>query len=963
MYSYVPDCVLYSYDEPCETCDAVDFCLSNCTGRATYLKRECDVRRLFRDADPPSPPSSLLSLSLPPVQMFDTSPPPLPGHRRLQSTPSPPPPSYQYVRWSVTDMRKRVDRLGVGEFELSYLGTALNMASATVTNPGGNNPNHGLPSNLVNGVLDNFFDLDIDVNSFTSVLKFDFGNTPVLFDAYAIATAIACPGRDPRSWTLAVSDDDVTYTDVHEVIDRYLTLSRSSWTTFEINAPPPPPPSTYEYRYLMWEIHDIRKRGKSKQQMSEFRLLNNGNAIDLSSVTVTNPGGSNPNNEQPPNAVDGSVHTKWLDFDIDSPESFDCDPSSQLVLDFGVGNVATFDEYTWATANDVIGRDPISWSLFGSQDGSNWIELHRRFDVSITKTRKTFVGTFRVAPTPPLPPPPSPPPAPTSPPPTSPPPPPMACTLDFARYDPNYPGDIEMSPDGLLTTEFTLIEHYALLGAEGRHNDDYWCDALTRPELQCLDIGAPSTLGGSLNVSRTTDGSLIGNNMLIYDVQETANATSDALFGQYDRCHGRLVGDGVIDVFDMATMLSYIFGDWRYGDLAQDPHTVFTTQGRRAAASLCGQGFTRQDYAEQYTLDTCMHTDGAIETGGRRLAEAHFHAVSSSRRVVGVYLRSCGTYEHCVIVDRPVYMIFISILDSSYGANVTGVGDATVHRHAAGVVLSRGQYGGGTLAPIDGGVRRIVVPPHARLGRVEAYASATEELSVIARPSFPVRWSDYVAYPPLSSLPPSVSPRNGYWTTFDMTIPVSRLHAVFVQRFDAHLSMRPFVVSDRPGWNEVRVTRHCAPERCDFCASIETGLNAVHHGTLEMFQTPIHSSCAYSVHVYASETVTLQYAIATTSRDFHPPAWSSITCLVQRSSEGSPPLHSLLPSFPPAPPKTPLHLPPPSMKSRMSIWISVGLVLWSAALCVFVARMRTSPPPRNRNMSSMGAETVDIDRP
>jgi hypothetical protein len=511
-----------------------------------------------------------------------------------------------------------------------------------------------------------------------------------------------------------------------------------------------------------------------------------------------------------------------------------------------------------------------------------------------------------------------------------------------------------MSPDGLLTTEFTLIEHYARLGAEGRHNDDYWCDALSRPALQCLDIGAPSTLGGSLNVSRATDGSLMGNNMLIYDVQETANATSTDLFGQYDRCHGRLVGDGVIDVFDMATLLSYIFGDWRYGNLAPDPHTVVTTQGRRAAASLCDQGLTRQDYAEQYTQDTCKYTDGVMETGGRRLVETRLPAVTSSRRVVGVYLRSCGTYEQCVIVDRPVYMIFISIMGSSYGANVSGVHDATVHRHTAGVVLSRGQYGGGTLAPIDGGVRRIMVPPHTRLGRVQAYASATEELSVIGRPSFPVRWSDYVASPSPSSLSSSVSRGNGHWTTFDMMIPASRLHAVFEQRFDAHLSMQPFVASDRPGWNEVRITRHCAPVRCDFCASIETGFNAVHHGTLEMFQTPIHSSCAYSVHVYASETVTLQYAIATTSRNFHPPAWSSITCIVQRSSDELSPLppdtHSVLPPFPPPPPKTPLHF-PPSVKTRIAIWISLGLSLWSAALCVFVARMRTRPLPRVRSIS------------
>lgn len=519
----------------------------------------------------------------------------------------------------------------------------------------------------------------------------------------------------------------------------------------------------------------------------------------------------------------------------------------------------------------------------------------------------------------------------------------MECTLDFAGYDPEHEGQVKMVPDGLLTTEFTLIEHYARLGAEKRTNDDYWCDAMSRPELQCLDIAAPSTLGGSLNVSRVTDESLLGNNMLIYEVQTTANATSTDLFGQYDLCHGRLVGDGVIDVFDMATLLSYIFGDWMYGDLSEDPYTVMTTQGRRTTSSLCGEGLTRQDYADQYISDTCVYTDGSVGNqggAGRRLSVPRVTPRRPTRSV-GVYIRSCGRYERCIVVDRPLYMLFVSILDSSGGAvNVTGIDDARVHHHANGLVISRGTYGGGTFAPIHGGVRRILVSPNVRLGRVQAYASMTEELSVLGRPSYPVRWSDYV--PSITS--PPIASRNGYWTTFDMRVSAVRLHAVFAQRFDAQLSTQSFVASDRPGRHEVRVTRHCTPERCKLCASIESGLNAVHHGTLELFQTPIHSSCAYSVHVYASEPVTLQYLVATTSREFRHPAWSSITCLAQRSSDAS---HSL---FLPAPPSLPPLDPPPPrptssvpVKSRMPIWISLGLLLWSALLCVVTVHLQTRP--------------------
>ena len=83
------------------------------------------------------------------------------------------------------------------------------------------------------------------------------------------------------------------------------------------------------------------------------------------------------------------------------------------------------------------------------------------------------------------------------------------------------------------------------------------------------------------------------------------------------------------------------------------------------------------------------------------------------------------------------------------------------------------------------------------------------------------------------------------------------MHAVFAERFDAHPSVQAYDPADRPTRNEVRVTKHCSPDRCEDCASIET--TAIHSGTLEMFQTPMHSTCPYSVHVYASESVSLEY--------------------------------------------------------------------------------------------------------
>ncbi|QJE94899.1 lectin-like domain-containing protein [Luteolibacter luteus] len=130
------------------------------------------------------------------------------------------------------------------------------------------------------------------------------------------------------------------------------------------------------HRYFKFEQTKLRGAANSIQ-LAEFQLKLGATVLPMTSVTVTNPGGNSPGGEPPANVKDGSVETKWLDFN-----------KEELVFDFG--SAVTVDGYNFATANDAPERDPVSWLFYGSDDGTNWIPLDVRADQAITTVRKTY---------------------------------------------------------------------------------------------------------------------------------------------------------------------------------------------------------------------------------------------------------------------------------------------------------------------------------------------------------------------------------------------------------------------------------------------------------------------------------------------------------------------------------------------------------------------------------------------
>lgn len=142
------------------------------------------------------------------------------------------------------------------------------------------------------------------------------------------------------------------------------------------------------YRYIKWHITDIRNISASMTQISELYLKSNGSNISWGSATITNPGGQNPSSEAPPKLIDGSETSKVLDFNVD------VDGGSIFIIDAGVGNTFDFDSYYFVTGGDEENRDPTSWTMEGSNDGTNYTVLHTVTDATITSSRRADTQTF-----------------------------------------------------------------------------------------------------------------------------------------------------------------------------------------------------------------------------------------------------------------------------------------------------------------------------------------------------------------------------------------------------------------------------------------------------------------------------------------------------------------------------------------------------------------------------------------
>ncbi len=102
--------------------------------------------------------------------------------------------------------------------------------------------------------------------------------------------------------------------------------------------------------------------------------MNNATVKITRAIPTTN---NSPAGEGPNNAFDNNVGTKYLNFDK---------KNAGVTVQLNSGRVVT--GFTVTTANDFSGRDPTSYKLYGSNDGSTWT-LIKQDSLSLSESRYT----------------------------------------------------------------------------------------------------------------------------------------------------------------------------------------------------------------------------------------------------------------------------------------------------------------------------------------------------------------------------------------------------------------------------------------------------------------------------------------------------------------------------------------------------------------------------------------------
>ena len=141
------------------------------------------------------------------------------------------------------------------------------------------------------------------------------------------------------------------------------------------------------FQYVRF-IPSAYRGGGATRQWSEFQIFYESKRADYSSAVASAPdhlpGGWV---EGPSAAIDNSYTTKF------------CGENSRNdAFTINFNKLVNMDEYILCTANDASERDPISWTVQGSTDSSNWVTLDIQVNYAVPITRGACTATLRLIP-------------------------------------------------------------------------------------------------------------------------------------------------------------------------------------------------------------------------------------------------------------------------------------------------------------------------------------------------------------------------------------------------------------------------------------------------------------------------------------------------------------------------------------------------------------------------------------
>jgi hypothetical protein len=112
-------------------------------------------------------------------------------------------------------------------------------------------------------------------------------------------------------------------------------------------------------------------------------IYNNSSNVYVTRAIPTS--NNSPSNEGPNSAFDNNPNTKYLNFDK---------KNAGVTVQLNTGRVVT--GFTVTTANDFSGRDPTSYKLYGSNDGSTWT-LIKQDSITLSENRFATSSVIDIA--------------------------------------------------------------------------------------------------------------------------------------------------------------------------------------------------------------------------------------------------------------------------------------------------------------------------------------------------------------------------------------------------------------------------------------------------------------------------------------------------------------------------------------------------------------------------------------
>ena len=108
-------------------------------------------------------------------------------------------------------------------------------------------------------------------------------------------------------------------------------------------------------------------------EVAIFGVDPTGRHVRMNVSSIANPGGRSPPGQGPGSAVDGDMHTKWIDMAL--PEGFAPGPFGSSVLEMTLATEGTPLSYSFTVANDAEWRDPVGWQVrCWSSDGAEFMD-------------------------------------------------------------------------------------------------------------------------------------------------------------------------------------------------------------------------------------------------------------------------------------------------------------------------------------------------------------------------------------------------------------------------------------------------------------------------------------------------------------------------------------------------------------------------------------------------------------